>query len=137
MAINIKYNPELIYIKGTSNIVADALSRLDLLPDPLPMNITTNELLNLDEIPSEEFPVRYALIEREQLKENALQKRVNEPGFSRKQFCGGTKSFNLVCYNDKIVIPVTLRERLVKWYHEMLVHPMSGSADPVRRVRRS
>ena len=28
-----EYNPELIYIKGGDNIVADALSRLELLPD--------------------------------------------------------------------------------------------------------
>src|SRR6056300_26048 len=29
-----EYGPELIYIKGPDNIVADALSRLDLIPDP-------------------------------------------------------------------------------------------------------
>ena len=98
--------------------------KCDLLPEPVPMDLTTNELLSLDaDIPSEEYPLRYALIEREQLKETALQQRVNSPGFSRKEFRGGNKSFNLVCYNDKIIVPITLRERVIKWYHEMLVHP--------------
>ena len=40
-----EYSPELIYIKGPDNVVADALSCLDLLPEP-----ETTELFNLQEI---------------------------------------------------------------------------------------
>ena len=28
-----------------------------------------------------------------------------------------------ITFNDKIVIPVSLRTRIVAWYHEYLVHP--------------
>ena len=32
-----KYNPELIYIKGSKNILPDALSRLDIVDTPHPV----------------------------------------------------------------------------------------------------
>ena len=52
-----EYNPELVYIKGPDNIVADALSRLDLLSeDELPCkDMHYLEWLNLDqeELPAE------------------------------------------------------------------------------------
>ena len=139
-----EYDPELIYIKGTSNIVADALSRLDLLPDDVsspvkkgsdasateprtdgPNDVTVQDLLafNLDELPPDAYPLRYSLIMREQQKDAALQNKLNHKGFSSKEVRGGQKRYNIIYYNDKIVVPKTLQKRVVNWYHEILCHP--------------
>ena len=37
-------------------------------------------------------------------------------------FCGGGKKRNLICRNEKIVIPETLQRRVVTWYHNILCH---------------
>ena len=29
----------------------------------------------------------------------------------------------LVCFHDRIIVPRTLQNRIVAWYHEYLVHP--------------
>ncbi len=39
-----------------------------------------------------------------------------------KSFCGGGKKRTLICHNDKIVIPTTLQQRVVSWYHNILCH---------------
>ena len=50
-----EYGPELIYIKGENNVVADALSRLDLQPTTLPATLETMaEHFGLDD---DDFPV--------------------------------------------------------------------------------
>ena len=53
-------NPKLLYIKGENNIVADALSRLDMNPSSL----TTDTLgehfgLEEDDLPKDAFPLSY------------------------------------------------------------------------------
>ena len=50
-----EYDPELIYIKGPSNVVADALSRLDLLEDDEVPRASTAEVLafNVEELSSD------------------------------------------------------------------------------------
>ena len=67
-----EYDPELIYIKGPDNLVADALSRLELLPGEKNPIKETNylEWLNLeqDELPADSYPLRWSLILREQQK---------------------------------------------------------------------
>ena len=60
-----EFGPTIEYIKGPKNVVADALSRLDLLTPTEP--ITTESFgLDDDDLPSTAFPVTYQLINREQ-----------------------------------------------------------------------
>jgi hypothetical protein len=65
-----EYNPKIRYIKGTKNIVADALSRLDINPD------SNNSLeyygLEKDDLPEDAFPLTYYLLNREQTKDESL-----------------------------------------------------------------
>ena len=43
--------------------------------------------------------------------------------YELKDFHGGGKTFSLVCYKDKIVIPKLLQRHITDWYHTMLCHP--------------
>jgi len=67
--------PKLAYVKGANNIVADALSRLEIAEEELSAEAFANELAN-DE---EDFPTRYPLSYKEiafhQKKDRALQNK--------------------------------------------------------------
>ena len=38
-------------------------------------------------------------------------------------FQGGDKTWELVCYKDKIVVPKSLEDHIINWYHTVLCHP--------------
>ena len=95
-------------IKGTKNIVADALSRLDINPD----SNTSLEYYGLekDDLPEDAFPLTYYLLNREQTKdESLLMQAQNHKHYALKPFHGGGTTTQLICYKDKIVVPKTLQ----------------------------
>ena len=58
-----EYGPELIYIKGESNIIADALSRIDLNSNQTPTTeVQMAELYGQEKIPAHIFPVSYSIL---------------------------------------------------------------------------
>jgi hypothetical protein len=130
-----EYSPELIYLKGESNIVADALSRLELTPsNSQEKNDQTSHDIHYladhfgledDDLPPDAYPLQYKTIAHYQWKQNDLISKVrkNHEGFQIKSFCGGGKKRDLICYNEKIVIPTALQRHVVEWYHETLCHP--------------
>ena len=38
-------------------------------------------------------------------------------------FGGGDQQIKLICQNNKIVLPQSLQEKTIHWYHEILCHP--------------
>jgi hypothetical protein len=135
-----EYGPELIYIKGTDNIVADALSRLDLLPDDPtddgtsikghPSTVTHEEVtmtefaeLYQNELSPDDYPVRISLIHYEQQKDTELMARLSHKGYTSQKLRGGNHAFNIVHYNDRIAVPKKLQRRILNWYHQILMHP--------------
>jgi hypothetical protein len=127
-----EYAPEFIYLKGETNIVADALSRLELVTpshSPADMHdlhyLADHFGLHDDDLPADAYPLHYKLIALHQWQQPDLLTKLakDHDGFHLKVFCGGGKKRDLICRNDKIVIPKILQRRIVTWYHDMLCHP--------------
>ena len=124
-----EYGPELIYIQGNKNIVADALSRLELVDSPKPLEPEMHvfsELFALedDDAPDVAHPTNIKTIMSFQQKDKELIKTAKKnKNFTINQFHGAGKNYSLICFNDKIVVPKQLQTRIVQWYHTVLCHP--------------
>jgi hypothetical protein len=137
-----EYSPELLYVKGETNIVADALSRLDLATSdtsPSDMHdmqyLADNFSLEDDDLPDDAYPLQYKLIASHQNLQKDLFVKLykQQDGFHLKSFCGGGKKRTLICRHEKIIIPKTLQRRIVTWYHNMLCH--SGETRTEQTIR--
>jgi len=122
-----EFGPTVQHIAGTTNIVADALSRLEIEQKDSDEIETENDRLQLSymtvrEAKSEEFPMHPHLIRKEQNKDNDLKRNIKEDQnkrYSKKKVEG----VELIHFEGKIFVPKTLRERIIRWYHTYLVHP--------------
>ena len=86
-----EYSPEIKYISGKKNIIADALSRLDF-NDNQPDLHETADCYGFDpeDFPDDAFPVSYPLIEAEQAKDKTLLRKVEKgANNSLRMFHGG------------------------------------------------
>ena len=72
-----EFSPELKYIKGTHNVVADALSCLDFNENTETVNIAEAYGYDDDDLPDNSFPVRYRDIAKAQSQELDLQKKLS------------------------------------------------------------
>ena len=136
-----EFNPELIYIKGERNIVADALSRLDIKSSGSEFQPTGVSGLNQAErakqfnmyeyygndptdLPKSAYPLRFSLIQRAQQADADLQQKVQyDNKYSTRKYHGGGKVRELIVKDSKIVIPKVLQQRIIDWYHTHLLHP--------------
>jgi len=115
----------LTCVKGSNNIVADALSRLEIAEGEFSAEAFANELANEEE----EFPTRYPLSYKEiafrQKRDRALQNKFRtEPELYIKKPCMFSDSTHkLITKNNKIYVPKALQQKCAKWYHSTLMHP--------------
>ena len=125
-----EYGPTLQYIKGPKNIIADALSRLDMGADTEMSNEltslqqeTTAELFANTEVdlPEKALPVQLKLIEREQQKDEIITNSLSK--LTIKDYTVADQTVQLATADNKIVVPNTLQRRIVEWYHVHLCHP--------------
>ena len=126
-----EYSPDIQWLKGQSNLVADALSRLPTNSEPLPESHFTEELRSFhycyaqQEIEEQPFPLRFSLIEKHQLRDKSLVKafQADTDKYHLVSFHGGDGPIDLICHKHKIVVPTTLQKQVVEWYHLYLGHP--------------
>ena len=120
-----EFGPKLTYIKGTHNVVADALSRLRLSEaDFAPEIFALDD--NAGDFPTG-FPLTYKEIAHRQREDKKLQARIKtkdgQKTYKVKTFRHSDKSYELVTRDDKIVIPKSLERKATEWYHAHLLHP--------------
>jgi len=114
-----EFGPKLTYIKGQSNVVADYLSRMNILEEELSLDAFPLE----DDIP--DFPLSFPVIAQEQQQDQRLQQLLTEKPqlYKLKEHKHANKSVQLICKQDKIVLPESLRMKATEWYHLHLLHP--------------
>ena len=125
-----EYGPTVQHIQGEKNIVADALSRLDLSQkqhDEIQDTKITTQLsyvnqTDINEVLEEVFPMSPKEIKSHQRKDARLMKSLEEHKEYQLKKVEGQR---LVTYKSKIYIPDSLKNRVMDWYHTYLVHPGS------------
>ena len=119
-----EFDPELKYIKGENNAVADSLSWLETSDNREIFNIY--ELYGYDDadIPAIAYPIRYHNISRAQKTDaKPNQNIVSHKDYNLDTFRGGDQNHRLIFWNSKICWPAALQKKNVDWYHKMLCHP--------------
>ena len=69
-------------------------------------------LLDKDDLPSDAFPITYPIINHKQNKDKILLTTIKQgvKHYMPKEFHGGSRSSQLLCYQDRIVIPKGLQK---------------------------
>jgi hypothetical protein len=76
--------------------------------------------MNVDEMESEEVPMSPAIIAREQKKDTHLKEVMKKSDkFSERL----VERYTVITDDNKICIPISLRKRILWWYHTYLQHP--------------
>ena len=141
-----EYGPEIVYIKGIDNTIADAISRLDFTPPAKQsenqnwmtftkrwcniendaQNFSTKQHLeSMNYVfanrsdDDEIYPLTVKEIAQEQKKDKSLLKLTKE----EKYKLALVENTEVLCKNGKLVIPKSLQHRTVSWYHHYLQHP--------------
>ena len=112
--------PEFIYVLGPTNIIADAMSRLNTNNQPKIKQINGNKtienyLLELaalfatEPLPDKIYPLRFNLIQRKQVRDTSLVDYIKKNHVhSINAFHGGGNSHQLICKDGKIVILLSI-----------------------------
>ena len=118
-----EFGPTLIYVKGTNNAAADAMSRLELVENnvndnqsDIPSIHQMSDCFGLDEDDLEKLPFTYNSLLRHQQNDQALLRKYSEETceYTINTFLGAGTARKLICYKDKIVVPEILQIPLVK-----------------------
>ena len=143
-----EFGPEYVHVSGKENRVADALSRLEkdsgtesepeeengllqahvmtmmIRDESFDMPTNSEELasycVSRQTLESEEFPLSPKVLAREQEKDRNVRNMKRQDPHVREVFVEGTK---LIIKEGKIIVPPSLQERIVWWYHSYLQHP--------------
>ena len=99
-----------------STMDQDESTTIPLSQDEIAMALSANKA----EKNLEKFPMNPTLIAREQLRDKELQKSIktNPTAYTRRIMEGSTT----ICYKNRVVIPKSLQQWIVAWYHQYLAH---------------
>jgi len=112
-----EFGPQIEHVEGKNNVVADALSRLEITHKDSDEVATDEEkpqltYMTVREVQAESFPMSPTLIRKEQEKDKNLQQKVENDKakrYSKKEVEG----VSLVHFEWKIFVPKPLRDRII------------------------
>jgi hypothetical protein len=80
-----EYGPNILFLPGKHNIIADALSNLPKLNEPHDKSLFLEEIFALDE-QIDAFPIAFDVISKAQLADNKIQWCItnNDPDFETR-----------------------------------------------------
>jgi hypothetical protein len=104
-----EYGPTYVHVKGTDNIVADALSRMDAdFEAQIPSAGSAMEMANAFAKEKEApFPMSPKLIEKCQKTDKALRKKISADANTTYKV-RNIEGVELLCHHDKIYVPTVL-----------------------------
>ena len=91
-----EFGPELKYIKGENNVVADSLSRLDMSYNQDILNIYELYGYNYADLPDSAYPIRYHNIAKSQKNNARLKNLVSHKYYTLNTFRGGNQNHRLI-----------------------------------------
>ena len=90
--------PELKYIKGENNVVADAISCLEMSENQDILNISELYGYDDEDLPDSTYPICYHNISKAQKSDAKLQQKlVSYKDYTLDTFCGGNQNHLLIC----------------------------------------
>ena len=108
-----EFGPELKYIKGENNVVADGLSCLEKSPNQEILNISDFYGYDEEDMSDSAYPIRYIDIAKAQETDAKLkQKLVSHKDYTLDIFRGGDKDHRLICRKTKYVYLRHYRRKL-------------------------
>eukprot|EP00804_Cyclotella_cryptica_P012131 CCRYP_009831-RA/>CCRYP_009831-RA protein AED:0.17 eAED:0.19 QI:0/0/0/1/0/0/2/0/493 len=120
-----EFGPEIVYIKGTHNTVADTISRLDIghIPNKCKkrVQLTYQEEMNPVFVNCSKEDVIYPLTVQEIAQAQKLDASLKT--LKDQYSTQVVKSIELLCKDGKVIIPKELQHCTVSWYHHYLQHP--------------
>ena len=91
------FGPELKYIKGESDVITDALSRLDMSDNQDILNISDLYGYNDADLPGSSYKIRYRDIAKAQKTDAKLnQDLVSHKDYTLDTFCGGDQNHSFI-----------------------------------------
>jgi hypothetical protein len=118
-----EFNPTFEYLPGHRNTVADALSRLPMQPiaeEEAGTQLTESLLYYPTNV--DQFPLDFANIAQEQQNDAELLPLADQDEFDLHEFNGTELICKQVQAQWKIVLPESLIEPTIAWYHIILGH---------------
>ena len=72
-----------------------------------------------------DYPLNYQQLGAAQTKDKQLIKALKKKGSTHrfKPFTSAGKTWELICHGDKIIVPKSLENQVIEWYHHYLGHP--------------
>ena len=117
-----EFGPDLKYIKGEHNVVADVLSRMNLTETEFSVDAFA---FDEGDFP-ESYPLSYKQIAYEQQRYAPLQAKLTEEDstYRTEKIKHSDFEYDIIMNgDDKIVLPPRLQRPAVDWYHQFLCHP--------------